>query len=384
MAMVKAARASRMLGVLFSCMCGVVWSEPTTGHRTSLSVMGRTAYVYRPERAFSTGPVPAIFVLHGSDDVPSSFFNVGFEPLADAHDFLVVYPEMQVPRSDDWGYESDMAYFKALHQRLQDDFAMDGSRAFVCGHSAGGTMSLFLQNEMDIFQAAASIEAAPEPWKWHLNRTGHRSMIIYNHADPVLREFAPQKSLPKLLNFSVATLRRQGSKKPLSSRLLYKEDGWPSAELTHYPQDAAPELWILKWFSDPGTHEWPTSPKFSFNAAKHILKFFFEDQLFTYEEKKMSTELAKLQAKIDLERHRLWMLVSSLVLLFCFFIVKGLQWKYGVTKNLAEPLLLDVSAGRNFSQQCPLPSADWTGLWRSFSRTPVAKRVNPTEAVTIV
>eukprot|EP00929_Paragymnodinium_shiwhaense_P057935 TRINITY_DN2901_c0_g1_i1.p1 TRINITY_DN2901_c0_g1~~TRINITY_DN2901_c0_g1_i1.p1 ORF type:complete len:282 (+),score=23.04 TRINITY_DN2901_c0_g1_i1:254-1099(+) len=257
-------------------MWTVLSQDSVEPRHEKVTVMGRTSYVYRPRLTYNTGRVPAVFVLHGSDSVAEDMFDVGFEQFADVHNFLVVYPEMHVPRSAKWGFHDDIPYFDALSKRLQaEDYGMDGSRAFVCGHSAGGTMSLFLQNEADTFSAAAAVEAAPGSLElWNMSRVGKRTMVVWNHADPVLAEYAPEQDESEYYNMTIDVLRRHGTRKPMASERLPLSVRTVSADVHTYEEDLAPELVMLSWRSWPGTHSWPTAWEFSFDAAHVLTKFF--------------------------------------------------------------------------------------------------------------
>ena len=159
-------------------------------HHSELVVMNRTGFVYHPNASTVAG---AVLVLHGSGGVASDMFGLGFESLADARNFVVVYPEMRVPKGSEWGYLDDIPYFGALARRLQQsDFGVPADKIFVCGHSAGGTMVTLLQNEMDEFAAAGVVEAAVGHLSnWTMARRGKPTMVVWNHADPVLKEYAP-------------------------------------------------------------------------------------------------------------------------------------------------------------------------------------------------
>lgn len=245
------------------------------GQHEQLTIMGRTAYVYKPSvmMAESSRKRAAIFVLHGSGSEPADMFNKGFDELAEVHSFLVVYPGMKIPRGDSWGYSEDILYFSALVHRLQD-YGLDAARAFVCGHSAGGTMALFLQNEVDLFSGAGAVEAAVgHLQEWDMSKRGHRTMVIWNHADPVLEKFAPPGGEPAYYNLTVSTLRRHGSI-TFTSQTLPDSKKIISANLLHYPEDSAPQLLMLNFNSDPGTHNWADKSWCTFSAAEELVKFF--------------------------------------------------------------------------------------------------------------
>lgn len=205
-------------------------------------------------------------------------FDVGLEQQADLHGFLVVYPEMSKPFSDDWGYTEGIPYFSKLASRLQEsDFGLDPARLFVCGHSAGGSMVTFLQNEMDIFAAAGVVEAAVgHLYDWDLSKRGNRTMVIWNHADPVLEEYAPEGGEPAYYNLTLNTLRRGASVEPTSRKPLALSDTVTQAEILMFEEeDAAPEVQILSWTSNPGRHTWADkSWTGTVDASEQLVAFF--------------------------------------------------------------------------------------------------------------
>lgn len=249
------------------------------GH-AHVNILDRTAHVYAPDsvRNATDGNYGAIFVLHGSGGVAEHMFNKGFEAQADANGFLVVYPEMKVARSDSWGYAKDIPYFTALVQRLQEkDYRLDPARVFVCGHSAGGTMSLFLQNEVDLFCGAGAVEGAVGHLNgWDMQKRGHPTIVVWNHADPVLEVYSPEGGEPGYYDLTVSTLRRHGSKTFLPQPLLLSNmsETLQSAEFREYPEDEAPKLVMLGFKTEPGTHDWAHPSWASFCATAELVKFF--------------------------------------------------------------------------------------------------------------
>jgi len=241
-----------------------------------LPVMGRNSSVYRPSTENLSG---AILVLHGSGAMASDMFDLGFEAMADARNFLVVYPEMSVPKGNEWGYLDDIPYFSALARRLQQhDFGVPSDKIFICGHSAGGTMVTFLQNEMDEFAAAGVVEAAVGRLSnWTMARRGKPTMVVWNHADPVLQEYAPGGIEEAYFNLTVSTLRRGSSTVPDLRQQLKKARPVTQASLLTFKDTVvSPLLQVVSWRSDPGRHTWP-SPSWtnSVDSTKILVDFFF-------------------------------------------------------------------------------------------------------------
>jgi poly(3-hydroxybutyrate) depolymerase len=182
---------------------------------------------------------------------------------------------MEILWAEEWGYGKDISFFTALVERLQEkDYNVDAARAFVCGHSAGGTMALFLQNQVDVFCAAGAVESAVGHLEeWDMTRRGRPTMVIWNHADPVLEEYAPPGGEPAYYELTVSTLRRNGSRAPVSESLPTSK-GVTSAEILHFPEDGAPKLDILHFHSSPGSHDWQDESWCSFSATEQLVKFF--------------------------------------------------------------------------------------------------------------
>jgi poly(3-hydroxybutyrate) depolymerase len=220
----------------------------------------------------------AVLVLHGSDSKAEDMFDVGFEPLADLYGFLVVYPEMAIPGDVTWNYTYDIPYFTALVQQLQmSPYNIQPDSFFVCGHSSGGTMSTFLQNQVDLFAGAGSVEAAVGHTDvWDMSRQGHRMMIVWNTADPVLQEYAPQGNVSAYLDLTVSTLRRGGTKAPkLITELPLGANVSQAQVLVFEGEDSIPELRIVRFTSNPGQHTWPRATWTNgVDAAEQLVNFF--------------------------------------------------------------------------------------------------------------
>lgn len=242
--------------------------------------MDRVGYFYRPKVDVLIG---AVLVLHGSNCVASTMFDLGFEAQADTQGFLVVYPEMRVLESDEWDYRDDIPYFAELAKRLQEpDFGVPKDKVFICGHSAGGSMVTYLQHEMDeVFAAAGVVEAAvAQVESWTQTKRGKRTIVVWNHADPVLHEYAPNESEPEYYNLTVETLRRGSSALPDDVQALEFEEPVVIAErrIFHEDPQAAPELHIISWRTDPGHHDWALpSWTNSLDATQLLIDFFFDN-----------------------------------------------------------------------------------------------------------
>uniref|UniRef100_A0A7S1PJW1 Peptidase S9 prolyl oligopeptidase catalytic domain-containing protein n=1 Tax=Alexandrium catenella TaxID=2925 RepID=A0A7S1PJW1_ALECA len=215
----------------------------------------------------------AVFVLHGSYESPEGQYGLGFEPFADERGFIVVYPTMSDPKGANWAYTDDLPYMAALVEVLTKDFSVDPALIFACGHSSGGSMSLFLQNEAKFLTAVGAVEAGVGHMdEWHMDERGIRTMVVWNHGDPVLAEFGGEE----LYRSTISTLRRRGTQQPYARDALPTSDRIVKAELQKYAEDAAPPLVMLSFRSEPGTHAWLRHPNCTFDSTEQLVRFFFD------------------------------------------------------------------------------------------------------------
>ncbi|MEQ1874435.1 MAG: PHB depolymerase family esterase [Ilumatobacteraceae bacterium] len=135
----------------------------------------RTYHLYVPSD-LPAGPVPFLIALHGGTGSGSQFqSNSGFDELAQANGFLVVFPDgVGLGRNEDrlrtWngGYccgtaakreVDDVGFIDALIDVLADEYEIDPNRIFAAGHSNGGIMAYRLACELADRIAAIGLQA---------------------------------------------------------------------------------------------------------------------------------------------------------------------------------------------------------------------------------
>lgn len=132
----------------------------------------RSAHLYVPA-ALTDGPVPLLVALHGGTGWGTQFErNSGYDGLAEANGFLVVYPDgVGAGPRERWlrtwnggvccGRSArddidDVAFLRQLVEELSDEHDIDPDRVFATGHSNGMIMSYRLACEAaDVFVAVA-------------------------------------------------------------------------------------------------------------------------------------------------------------------------------------------------------------------------------------
>ena len=111
-----------------------------------------------------------------------------------------------------------------------------------------------------------------------MTRRGKPTMVVWNHADPVLRDYAPGGIEMAYYNLTVDTLRRGSSSVPDVDQQLPTARPVTEASLLTFNEDAAaaPLLQVVSWRTQPGRHTW-ASPSWtnSLDATKQLVDFFF-------------------------------------------------------------------------------------------------------------
>jgi polyhydroxybutyrate depolymerase len=137
----------------------------------------RTYLVHVPAGLDPDRPAPVVLVLHGGGGSSEGMRALaGMDAVADAEGFLVVYPQGVGPErlgspAGTWNAGlccgeameenvDDVAFFRALLDRLEQDFSVDPRRIYATGHSNGSQMSFRLACELaDRIAAVAPVGA---------------------------------------------------------------------------------------------------------------------------------------------------------------------------------------------------------------------------------
>jgi polyhydroxybutyrate depolymerase len=118
-------------------------------------------------------PAPLVFVFHGGGGHPEAIERkTGMDSLADRNGFIVVYPAGTLRaqgRGGSWNVgagrrtpstSNDVAFVKALLNKVERQVPLDHARIYAAGLSMGGVFSYRLACEMsDTFAAIAAISA---------------------------------------------------------------------------------------------------------------------------------------------------------------------------------------------------------------------------------
>ncbi|CAK0889082.1 unnamed protein product [Prorocentrum cordatum] len=198
---------------------------------------------------------------------------------------------MSTPGGEMWGYMAffllrRLPFFRAIRDSLGDRFPLEEGEVYVCGHSAGGSMSIFLQNRLPgVFRGAAAVEAGigGEEW-WDEESPGRPTMLVWNHNDPVLREYGGEsllnRTLSKLSRHATSADQRPSFSMPVatSNASVVRR----AEQLLYGGSTHAPPLAVVSWETALPTHLWssPVSVPGSFDASALVWDFFQSTRVF--------------------------------------------------------------------------------------------------------
>jgi polyhydroxybutyrate depolymerase len=143
-------------------------------HLLTHNGLERSYILYTPASTDWSQPIPLVFVFHGgTGNAESAIFMSGFNEVADANGFLVVYPNGTGPLDDDklltWNVGTccgfaqrnnvdDVGFVRAIADEIKSMTNIDTNRIYATGMSNGGMLSHRLACEAsDLFAAVAPV-----------------------------------------------------------------------------------------------------------------------------------------------------------------------------------------------------------------------------------
>ncbi len=163
-----------LAGVLLAALLMVAANRAMATKSASIAVGGstRTYLVHVPSNYDPQRKMSLVLVLHGATQSPESAERMsGMSELADSENFLVAYPRGS-GRLPTWNSGNccglamreevdDVAFIRALIDKLERDYPVDSRRIYVTGISNGAMMSFRLACELsDKIAAIAPVEGA--------------------------------------------------------------------------------------------------------------------------------------------------------------------------------------------------------------------------------
>ena len=291
----------------------------SAGETVTKSLMhdGRTRsyIVYVPDQYTGADPWPVVLNIHGATGNASGQANISrMNPVADANDFLVAYPNAIGGLWNDVNRDSahdDVGFLGAMINDLQGSYNVNASRVYATGFSQVGAMTYLMAYYMpDRIAAVASVAGLPAykdnvgvlDFDMRTSPTTSRALpMLHMHgtSDPVLdptRENSPpvpsNPTTPRLsdfLNAWVANNSCDVTAAVTDLPNLVMDDG-PTRVRSHQFQNcesytsafgATATAEVVHFEIDGGGHTWPGGNPLPFgatnrdiNASEEIWEFF--------------------------------------------------------------------------------------------------------------
>lgn len=235
---------------------------------------GRTWRVHVPSDVRRGRPVPVIYVLHGMSGTGiAAQQGYGFDAFAEAHGFVVVYPDGYEKSWNDGRPNTpaaqagidDVAFLDAIDADLRTWLDPDDDRIYVCGMSNGAIMSHRLAVERSARfaaigavcgQVSETIAALPAP------AGAVSAVLVLGTADRSWAGGDPNGLGPVLSATAMFDLyrTRAGTGDPVSTPLpdLAPGDGATATRLASSGGAGSRTVWLYR--IDCGGHCWPGRP----------------------------------------------------------------------------------------------------------------------------
>ena len=180
-----------LAGVLLAALLMVAANRAMATKSASIAVSGstRTYLLHVPSNYDPQRKLPPVLVLHGATQSPESAERMsGMSELADRENFLVAYPR-GTGRLPTWNSGNccglamreqvdDVAFIRALIEKLERDYPVDSRRIYVTGISNGAMMSFRLACELsDKIAAIAPVEGAQN---LECRPSNHVSVLVFH------------------------------------------------------------------------------------------------------------------------------------------------------------------------------------------------------------
>jgi polyhydroxybutyrate depolymerase len=229
---------------------------------------GRTReyLLYVPRNYDRTRSTPLVISLHGAGGWPVQQRDLsGWNRLADAHGFIVVYPSgaagfglriWHVNRGA--GLMRDVRFISALIDTLEAAYNIDSTRIYANGISNGGGMTFVLSCRLSDRIAAFGMVAAAQTlaWNWCADRRPVPMIAFHGTADPDIpydggSSWMAPDSFPNVLTWTKSWSRRNlCGVTPVDSTVA---SDVRRLEYTRCAGDASVVLYTI----EGGGHSWP-------------------------------------------------------------------------------------------------------------------------------